>query len=207
MGDGSVKKKDNKDLLREVFHAFKNNLQIICSILYLQTSDVKSTETVEVLKITESRVKTIALAYDKLYASGNYDIINFGEYARDLSESVFFLYPDVSQKIVLDVDIDDTIEFDIKTAIPCGLIIAEVITNSLRHAFKNASSGNIFIRCAVKNKKYVLEAGNDGIDFPEKINMKKPETLGLQLISSLVSQLGGNVSMKRTGGTEYTIKF
>lgn len=197
---------DEKEvLLREIHHRVKNNLQIISSLLSLQSSYLQDEASKEVLKESQDRVKSMAMIHQKLYQSGNFEQIEMGEYIKYLVNGLFSSYGINSGKIKLKTDLQK-IYFDIDTAIPLGLIINEIVTNSIKHAFPN-KNGEIFIKIAQEDENYLIIVADNGIGLPKDLDIRKTGTLGLQLISNLVRQIDGELELKKTKGTEFRIKF
>lgn len=192
-------------LLREIHHRVKNNLQIISSLLNLQSQCLEDKETQNVFIESKNRVKSMALIHEKLYRSSSLAHINFGDYVESLVESLIYSYMDFSANIKTEIDIND-IYLNIDTAIPCGLIINELVSNSLKHAFPD-SKGIIKIKMRMNEDKYLLKVCDDGSGFPPEIDFKNTESLGMQLINSLVIQLDGDIEMVNETGTCFIINI
>lgn len=184
---------EKKILLREIHHRVKNNLQIISSLLNLQSNYIEDDETQNVFIGSQNRVKSMALIHEKLYGSSSLNRIDFGEYVENLAESLINSYMEIPGNVRMNIDIKN-VYLNIETAIPCGLMINELISNSLKHGFKD-SKGNIKIQITPKNEEYVLKICDDGVGFPEEIDFRNTETLGMQLINSLVNQLDGEIKL------------
>ena len=192
-------------LLREIHHRVKNNMQIISSLLNLQTRYIADEKVVDILKESQNRVKSMAMIHETLYQSEGFAEIGFSNYVNNLVTYLLQSYVDRDHvKIITDVD---DIFLDIDTAIPCGLIINELITNSLKHAFPNITNGQIHIKLMWGDDKFILEVKDNGVGFPEMLDFRNTESLGLQLINSLVMQLDGSIELKSDGGTEFKIVF
>ncbi|MDO9045314.1 MAG: PAS domain S-box protein [Methanobacteriaceae archaeon] len=196
---------EKKVLLREIHHRVKNNLQIISSLLNLQSQYIEDNKTQDVLIGSQNRVRSMALIHEKLYGSISLNRIDFGEYVENLSESLINSYIEIPGNVRMHIDIKN-IYLNIETAIPCGLMINELISNSLKHGFKD-SKGNIKIQMAPKNEEYILKICDDGIGFPEKIDFRNTETLGMQLINSLVKQLDGEIKLVKNSGSCFIVNF
>ena len=272
-------------LLREIHHRVKNNLQIISSLLNLQIPYIKDEQSIEFFKESQNRVKSISMVHEKLYQSKNLDKIDFGSYISSIVTNLFQTY-DVNPDII-EYDLSlDSIDLNIETSIPCGLIITELITNSIKHAFPsiygsnfkfnsftaenneigNKSEGNsglqpeneihilqkhdynsktkgnyildvskspvlrtygfegftipdtenyesengkgkIWVKLYSYNGKFGLVIKDNGIGFPEDLNFKDTESLGLQLVNLLINQIDGSIELKRGNGTEFRIEF
>lgn len=193
-------------LLREIHHRVKNNMQIISSLLNLQIQFEDFDETVGVLKESQGRVKSMAMVHEKLYQSDSFSKINFKEYLTNLVSDIFYSYGIKREYIDFKLDIAD-LNISIDTSIPLGLIINELVTNSVKYAFPNNKKGSIRIIFKLEDHCYVLIIADDGVGITEDIELGKTETLGLQLVMSLVNQLGGTLKLDRHKGTMYTIKF
>jgi PAS domain S-box-containing protein len=206
-GEIEIKKSLNEKetLLREIHHRVKNNLQIIASLLHLQEATVNDEELANVLKESESRVKSMAIVYDKLYHSPNFNDINFKQYIEKLVYDILYTYGIKKGTIKVQLDIED-ITINIDTAIPLGLIINELITNSVKYAFPQ-KEGNITIQLKSLPEQMELTIGDDGIGMPKDINLENPETLGLQLVQTLVNQLEGELKLNKDNGTDFKIIF
>ncbi len=196
----------NELLLKEIHHRVKNNLQVISSLLYLQSKKINDEVIVAMFKESQSRVKSMAIAHEKLYMSGEMGKIDIKEYTRDITTSLFQSYELYSNSVKLRLDVDKVL-LDIDTAIPCGLIINEIVTNSLKHAFPDGSNGQIFIEFHKENNIYKLVVGDNGKGLPMDFDIQKTETLGLKLITTLVKQIDGIFDLNRIGGTMFTITF
>jgi PAS domain S-box-containing protein len=198
---------DEKEvLLREIHHRVKNNLQIISSLLNLQSSYLKDNASKEVLKESKDRVKSMAMIHQKLYQSGNFEKIEMGEYIEYLVKGLFSSYGVDHDKIKIKTDLQK-IYLDIDTAIPLGLIINEIITNSIKHAFPGELKGEIFIKIVQEGENYLIVAADNGVGLPEDLDVEKTESLGMQLVNNLVRQIDGELELKRTEGTEFRIKL
>lgn len=190
-------------MLKEIHHRVKNNLQIISSLLNLQSVNVSDDKDLELFIESRDRVRSMAMIHEKLYQSENLSKINFKEYLMNLSQQLLMSY-DLTGQVNLNFDCDD-IFMGIETAVPCGLLVNELITNSMKHAFPNGS-GNINI--ALKESDgYELIIGDDGVGFPKDINLAESDTLGLQIVNNLLNQIDGQIKINNNNGTEFKIKF
>ena len=193
-------------LLQEVHHRVKNNMQIISSLLNLQTQYVEDEEAIDVLKESQNRVKSMAMIHEKLYQSEDLTNINFVNYIQSLVSNLFYSYNIVDSKIkpVLKVE---NLSLNIETAVPCGLIISELVSNSLKYAFPQDMNGEIFVSLKFVDGKYEMIIQDNGIGMSKDIDFNNLETLGLLLVSSLIEQLDGEMTINRKKGTEYRIRF
>ncbi len=194
-------------LLREIHHRVKNNLQVISSLLNLQSASIDDPKSLEIFRESQSRVRSMALIHEKLYQSKDLNKIEFDEYINTLVRDLFTSYNVDPDKIVLNCNLEG-IFLGVDTAILCGLIINELISNSLKYAFPNGKMGEISIGLTKStNNGYTLVVRDNGIGFPENIDYRNTDSLGLQLVTTLTDQLGGNISLNRNGVTEFKITF
>jgi PAS domain S-box-containing protein len=198
--------KEKEVLLKEVHHRVKNNLQVISSILNLQSSYVKDDQILSVLRESQNRIKSMSYIHESLYQTKNFSSINFSEYIVNLSNNLFHSYQIFDNFIELKLKVDP-VNLNLDQAIPCGLIVNELITNALKYAFKNKKAGEIFIAISEKGKTISIRIEDNGVGLPEGFNYLKTETLGLQLVVTLVEQLDGKLELKSEKGTKYLITF
>ncbi|MBN2733518.1 MAG: PAS domain S-box protein [Methanomicrobiaceae archaeon] len=197
---------EKETLLKEIHHRVKNNLQIIASILKLSDMQSESPEMHEVLLDCRSRVFSMAMIHEKLYRSDNLARINFRDYISTLQMHIAEEYGGEERKIRMICDCDEDIALDIDMAIPCGLIINEILTNSLKYAFDESGSGEVYIGFhETQNDKYRLIVKDNGRGFPKSYDYKNSDSLGMQLIYNLTAQLEGTIEIKSDSGTEYII--
>jgi two-component sensor histidine kinase len=194
-------------LLKEIHHRVKNNLQIIISLLNLQSGYIKDEQTLKAVKDGQNRVRSMALVHEKFYQSDELTEINFDEYVEKLCQFLFQSYGDNNDRIKLIVKAED-VAFDMDTAMPCGLLINEIVSNSLKYAFPNDIEGEIKIELKKLPESLILMSISDnGVGISEDINFEKAESLGLQLITALASQLDGELKILRGTGTEILVSF
>ena len=194
-------------LLREIHHRVKNNLQVISSLLNLQSGYIEDKKSLEIFRESQTRVRSMALIHEKLYQSKDLNKIEFSEYIESLIKDLFKSYNVDSDRIKLNSKMEG-IFFEIDTAILCGLIINELVSNSLKHAFPLNKKGEIFISLDKDdNNKYTLILKDNGIGFPPNVDFRKTESLGLQLVTTLTEQLGGTIELHKNGYTEFIIAF
>ncbi|MCI0695685.1 PAS domain S-box protein [candidate division KSB1 bacterium] len=200
---GSLKEKEV--LLKEIHHRVKNNLQIISSLLNLQSGYIHDEQAGEMFKESRNRVKSMALIHEKLYQSKDLARIDFADYIRHLTAYLLRSYSVHSHGVNLKVDVDKIL-LDIDTAIPCGLIINELVSNSLKHAFPQGTAGEIRIGLHENpDGKMILIVGDNGAGLPTEIDFRNTESLGLQLVSTLTDQLDGTLELDRSQGTTFKI--
>jgi PAS domain S-box-containing protein len=199
--------KEKEILLKEIHHRVKNNLQIISSLLELQESYVKEDPTaINVLKESQNRVLSMAMIHEMLYQSRDLNNINFSIYLQNLISNLFVSYG-VKSSVKPTIHVED-IFLNIETSVPLGLIVSELVSNSLKYAFTTKKVGELLISLKSSNKFYELIISDDGSGFPDELDFRKAETsLGLRLVNSLVDQLEGTIGLDRSHGTKFTIKF
>ena len=200
--------KEKELLLKEVHHRVKNNMQVIVSMLNLQSAQVSDDRILALLRESQNRVRSMALVHEKLYQSASLEQIDFHDYAHHLVSTLFHSYSPHASAIDLKIEIGDII-LSIDAAIPCGLIINELVSNALKHAFPNQRAGEVIVglrRLTPQTLELVVE--NNGVTFPETIDFRHTESLGMQLMLSLVKQLSGEIEMQRLNpGTRFLIRF
>ena len=212
--DGLERMVDEKNILiKEIHHRVKNNMQIISSLLNLQSQHLKADEqfAVSILKESQNRVKSMAMIHENLYQSKDFTHIKFEDYITRLVYELFYSYSGDADKIRLVVDVDD-VNLNMETAVPCGLIVSELFTNSVKYAFPEGREGEI--RVSLKQepgkddaREFILTVSDDGVGFPPDLDYRNTETLGLELVNSLTCQIDGNISLDLTQGTKFTVKF
>ena len=198
--------KEKEVMLREIHHRVKNNMQIILSLLRIQSRTVADKETREVFKQSQNRIRSMALIHEALYKSGDLAHIDFADYISRMTTHLLSIYREDLGHVEVKQEAEGVF-LDINKAIPCGLIISELVSNSLKHAFPEKREGNVLIRMLMNKGKNELVVKDDGIGFPAGLNFRKTETLGLQLVTDLVLQVSGSIQLKRTKGTEFIVKF
>jgi len=193
-------------LLQEIHHRVKNNLQIMSSLLRLQSAHFKDQNVQNIFKESENRIKAMAIIHNKLYTNPEYDKVDFNDYIRTLTQNLFLSYGVSTDSVNLEFIVND-IFLNIDTAIPCGLIINELISNSLKYAFPPNKTGKIILKMFFDNNDLILVVKDDGIGIDSNIYMNNNETLGLKLVQLLASQMDGKVEINSSKGTEFTIRF
>ena len=199
---------EKETLLREIHHRVKNNLQVISSLLNMQASSISDQATLEIFKESQNRIRSMALIHEKLYSSRDLAEIKFDDYLKNLTNYLLRTYRINVHAIELSINVESDIFLTVDTAIPCGLIINELLTNSLKYAFSDDRKGKIHISlCRDANKKYSLKVRDNGVGIPDHIKLSNSETLGLQIVATLTRQLDGEVELDRSNGTSFTIGF
>ena len=194
-------------LLKEIHHRVKNNLQVISSLLKLQAGYIKDDRILEVFKESQNRVRAMALIHEKLYQSEDLAKSNFAEYIHSLATDLFRSYSVHSRMVKLNLNVKD-VRLIIDTAIPCGLIINELISNSLKYAFSAGQTGEINIHFFSETEDcYTLIVQDNGSGFPIDLDFRNTKSLGLQLVCSLTKQLHGTIDLERDRGVAFKITF
>lgn len=196
--------REKEVLLKEIHHRVKNNLQVIASLLNLQRGHVEDARTLDALVESQTRVRSIALVHEKLYRSQNLHSIELGAYLASLVGHLFDTYGPAGP-IRYSLDVDD-VSLDVDLAVHCGLLVNELVSNALKHAFKDRVEGTV----AVAAKRHapgglLLSIRDDGAGFPEHLDFRRSPSLGLQLVTTLARQLGGELVMRRGAGTEFAL--
>ena len=196
--------KEKEVLLQEIHHRVKNNMQIISSILNLQSGVIKNKRVLELFKSSQNRIKSMALIHEKLYKSKDFSRIDFSKYVQSLSKDLFKMYGINQDVVKLSIDIKDVL-LNINAAIPCGLIINELISNSLKHAFPGGRKGKIKIAMSsLNNNGLELTVSDNGIGIPEEVDIRSTKSLGLHLVTILAEdQLQGKIKLDKTKGTKF----
>ncbi len=221
----------NLELIRkkEIHHRIKNNLQVISSLLDLQAEKFKNrqcvgdSEIIEAFRESQDRVTSIALIHEELHEEeGTNDTLNFSLYLQRLVESLFHTYKFESTDISLNLNLEENVFFDMDAAVPLGMIVNELVSNSLKYAFPNTETGEVQIKLFSedarneldikgklfeKGKKYTLIVSDNGVGIPKNIDFENSDTLGLQLVTILIDQLDGEIELKRDKGTKFIIGF
>jgi two-component sensor histidine kinase len=198
--------KEKEILLKEIHHRVKNNMAIVSSLLQLQSQYVDDEELKRIFSESRNRIGAMALVHEKLYQSKDFIEIDLKEYIQILVDNLFSSYNINKESVGLVTDIDN-IHLDIDRLIPCGLILNELITNSLKHAFKDGEEGEIRIAFKAADNKVGFSVMDNGRGLPENVDFSNPQTLGLKLISSLTRQLRGEISHNGGEGLSVEIAF
>lgn len=197
---------EKKMLLKEIHHRVKNNLMIISSLLNLQSGYIKDKESQDIFKESQNRARSMAIIHERLYQSTDLKRIDFGDYIHSLSTELFHTYEVDPGLVKLKINVED-IFLDINTAIPLGLIVNELVTNSLKHAFPKGKKGEINVDFHPKDDHYEFTVKDNGIGFPEDIDFQNTDSLGLQIVNSLTNQIDGEIKLNRNNGTKFKITF
>lgn len=195
-------------LLKEVHHRVKNNLQIISSLLSMQIRRLTDRESIEKIEETRRRVQAMALIHEKLYQSESFARLDLALYLKELSEMVFKTYQKKLLNIALKVECAP-VGVSVEKALPCALIVNELISNSLKYGFpqRRRGGGNIWLRLNQNEGRVYLEVGDDGDGLPPDFDLEKTRSLGLKLVNSLVQQLDAEMEIVEKGGTIFKLNF
>ena len=197
--------KEKEVMLKEIHHRVKNNLQIISSILNLQSSFVNDENTLEILQESRNRIRSMAIIHENLYRTEDFSSINFADYLYNLVTNLIASYR-IQEEIHLDAKVEE-IDLILDQAIPCGLLVNELITNSLKYAWGPESEGTIRMELKQSGSRVTLIIADDGKGLPNSFDDMSSDTLGLQLVVTLVEQLDGELIVNSDNGTEYLINF
>ncbi len=200
--------KEKEILLKEVHHRVKNNMQVISSILNLQSSYVSDEYALTLLKESQNRIKTMAYIHESLYQNKSFTSVNFSDYIETLTKNIIQSYAISSQNIQLQLNLKKTI-LNLDSSIPVGLIINELVTNAIKHAFPTNKAGLIIINLTTENNIVFLEIKDNGQGFNDAVDFKNSPSLGLQLVNTLINQIDGELQFEteRDKGTKIVITF
>lgn len=193
-------------LLAEIHHRVKNNLAVISGLLGMQSAYVEDEKSKRMFEESRNRIHSMALIHDRLYQHETLAKINFNSYIKDLVDHIKQSYTIVLNEITFSITSDD-IFLDIKNAIPCGLILNELISNSCKHAFKDGQKGEIKIVCTKMSDKFTMMVSDNGIGYDFQKELRESKSLGLTLIQALSEQVSGNVKTTSNNGTAYYLSF
>lgn len=199
--------REKEVLLKEVHHRVKNNLQIVTSLLNLQSYAIDDPLTKDIFDVSLNRIKSMAAVHEMLYKSNDFSKIEYQTYLKTLISDLINSIKGDKHSIEFELNANN-ISLNIDTSIPLGLLITELVTNSLKHGIKGDEKGKIYVRLTRQEKSILLEIGDDGIGLPKDFVLEDSETLGLQLASSLVEQLNGKCEKDLTQkGAHFKIEF
>ncbi len=198
--------REKEILLKEIHHRVKNNMQVISSLLFMQARGLQDPQMIEILNESQNRIRSLALIHEKLYQSDNLDQIDYGTYIKKIIDYLFQSYKVSKTDVSVELNIS-SIFLDIDKAVPCSLLINEMLSNSLKHAFPNNQKGIITIDMYADEESYHLKFTDNGIGLPDDQYLEKMNSLGFQLIKGLAGQLGGTLEIIRDQGTIYLLTF
>ncbi|TSA28311.1 PAS domain S-box protein [bacterium] len=194
-------------LIKEINHRVKNNFALVSSLLAIQQQNIEDKKVRDIFEEAQNRIQSIALVHQQLYSSENLANIDFSTYITSLARRLMNGFNHKKGKIAIAIDIKD-VALDISKAIPCGLIINELITNAFKHGLKDRENGKITVRMQyLNNDKVEFIIANDGIPFPNNVDFRDTQTLGLQLVTGLVEQIGGTIELDNSKGMKFIITF
>ncbi|WP_292391848.1 PAS domain-containing sensor histidine kinase [Methanosarcina sp. UBA5] len=202
---------------KEIHHRIKNNLQVISSLLDLQADKFANLKVIEAFRESQNRVISMALIHEELYKGEGTDTLDFSTYIRELAENLFQTYRLSGKNIHLNMNLEENAFFNMDTAVPLGIIVNELISNSLKHAFPGRDKGEIRIKLCREERKgkgegsksdsFTLTVSDNGVGIPKDLEIEDLDSLGIQLVITLVDQLDGELELKKDNGTELTIRF
>jgi PAS domain S-box-containing protein len=205
--------REKEVLLKEIHHRVKNNLQVISSLLSLQAETIQDPETRRVLKESQNRVRSMAIIHQRLYQSGNLAEVNFGGYIKELCAQLFRSYGAASHRIALTMDTEE-IGLGVDKAIPCGIILNELVTNALKYAFPDGKGGTVTVGLHGRDAQIELVVRDDGVGLPTESEGVRTDSLGMKLVHMLVEQISGTLTQEseqagnaERPGTRWTIQF
>jgi two-component system, sensor histidine kinase PdtaS len=207
--EAEISLKEKELLLKEIHHRVKNNMQIVASLLRLQARRLDDPRIIGILNDSRSRIGAMALIHESLYKPADLSSISLQDYIKELGRNLFDFYAIDPERIKLVTDVE-LITLNIETATPCGLIINELITNSLKYAFADDRTGEITIalKRSESGKGYLLLVADNGVGLPEGLDIRRTSSLGLQLVVNLTeNQLQGKLEVQREHGTVFLIRF
>ena len=199
--------KEKEVFLTEIQSRAKDNMQIISSMLSIQSKGIKDKKIMAMFHESQDRIKSMLFIHDRLYRSKNLSRIDFSDFIRSLTKNLFSLYGARIIKIRLIREIED-IYLDIHRAIPCAMIVQELLSNSLKHAFPGEREGEVVVKMKInKDGKHELVVKDDGVGLSKEIDIHRTHTIGLQLVNRLVKQIDGYIELKRKNGATFTLTF
>jgi two-component sensor histidine kinase len=197
---------EKETLLKEIYHRVKNNLNLISSLLNLQSNYIKDKEDLELFRESQTRAKSMALIHKRLYQAEDLKNIDFGEYLHILITDLFKTYEVDPGRVKLDMSLENVM-LDINTTIPLGLIVNELVSDCMKYAFPNGREGIIKIKLESKDLHYKLSVCDNGVGLPKDLDFKDTDSLGMQLVNTLTSQIDGNIDLTVHNGTKFVISF
>ncbi len=200
--------KEKEILLKEIHHRVKNNLLVVSSLLEFQTDYIKDTDIISMFADSQNRIYSMALIHEQLYKSKDLAKLDFSKYLESLIGNLFQSYNISQESIRCHLHLQK-VELNIETAHPCGLLVNELISNALEHGFPGQRKGNIWISLQQNShhQKFVLNIRDDGIGFPENLDFRETESLGMQLVCTLTQQLEAEIELQRCQGTSFKLIF
>ena len=197
--------KEKELILKEVHHRIKNNMSTITSLLSLQSIDMENPEAVEALETARNRVQSMMVLYDKLYRGSDFQHLSVKDYFTTLTNEIVDNFNNL-ERIQIETNIEDFI-LDSKTVFSLGIIINELITNTMKYAFPNGEDGKIAVSASIKDKHISIIIQDNGIGIPETVNIETSEGFGFKLVNMLSEQLGASIKIERGNGTKFIFEF
>jgi PAS domain S-box-containing protein len=206
--DASVRAalKEKETLLKEIHHRVKNNMQVVSSLMSLQADRATNVEAQAVLTASQSQIRSMALIHEKLYSSGTLSEIEFADYVGSLIKELLQMYHVAPDAVTITTDIED-VRFAVDTAMPCALILNELVSNCLKYAFPDGRVGEVIVGMQYADGTYTLTVADNGVGFPADVDLRATGSLGMQLVTALVDQIDGTVELNRENGTSFVISF
>lgn len=199
--------REKEVLLKEVHHRVKNNMQVISSILNLQSSYIDDEKALSILRESQDRIKSMSFVHESLYQSDTLSEVNFAEYIRNIATNLYHSYGRPKGGIDLRFDLEPVF-INLDTSIPCGLVINELVSNALKYAFEGREKGTIGIHLSRLSEKHLrLRVEDNGVGLPENFDVETADSLGLQLVTTLATQVSGTLTVERDNGTRFTLDF
>jgi PAS domain S-box-containing protein len=198
--------REKEVLLREIHHRVKNNLHIISSLLDLQSDTLENEELIEIFADSQNRIRSMALIHEQLYQSPDLGQVEFGEYIHRLMSNLFFSLGDRLSGVKPVIEVD-AVYLNLETAIPCGLLINEIVTNAFKHAFPNDQSGEVYVKLHQHHNQLTLTIADNGVGIPGGVNWQNSSSLGLRLVKILSQQLKAEVKSDFSQGTYFQFVF
>ncbi len=199
--------KEKEVLLREIHHRVKNNLQIMSSLLSLEQKHIEDPVARSKFRETQSRIKTMSLLHDALYRSQDLSQVDLAQYIGRITNTLFAAYDASRNGIALHIGIPEAFT-NLDTAIPCGLIVNELVSNALKYAFPDGRKGEVSVGLEVNaDGRFILRVSDNGAGSPADLDFRNTKSLGLQLVAALADQLEASIDLRRQGGTTFEIAF
>ncbi|HTL90152.1 MAG TPA: histidine kinase dimerization/phosphoacceptor domain -containing protein [Leptolyngbya sp.] len=199
--------REKEALLKEIHHRVKNNLQVISSLIYLQAQRISDPKVKQIFEDSQSRISSMALVHDSLYRSQDFANINLSEYVQTLTSQLFHTYCVQPESVNLRLDVEPQVVVSLEKAIPCGLILNELMTNALKHGFIDQEAGEVIVTLTKHQSQISLAVENGGKNLPESFELQEIRSMGLRLVNALVSQLNGQVTVEKFQNTRFKVSF
>ncbi len=199
--------KEKETMLNEIHHRVKNNLQVVSSLLGSYSRRVKNEDVTHMVKEMQNRIQSMSLVHEKLYRSQNFSAVDFGDYLRSFIRHLVHSFAIDEHRVKTIIDVEP-VHLGIDIAVPCALIVNELVTNSLKHAFPGDRKGEIAVSFRMNDSSgCLMRIGDDGVGLPDDVDTASPESLGLRIVHVLTKQLDGTLRINRESGLGYTIEF